>query len=442
MNKESVSPDARETWKSKSGFIAACMGAAIGLGNIWLFPWRLSQFGGAAFLVPYLLFVFGLVRFGLAAELALGRQQQRGPIGAFKQIFRDRHPMLGAALGAIPVIGVSSILVFYTIVLGWILKYFVHFVMFGFSATDPGAMFGEFSGNIVSVPWHLAAMGITMAIVAQGVQGGLERINKIAMPALFVILIVLLIRTLTLPGAMEGAAFLLRPEWSFLADPQTWIMALGQSFFTVSLGGMIIYGSYLSRDIDIPHAATTTSIMNSTASILAAFVLIPAVFAFGLDHSAGPDLLFVTAPKIFNSMPGGRIFGSLFFLSVVLAGISSAMNLIEAPVEAIMDVTGMSRKKAVIVAGVGASVVGIFLDLNMTLFTAWVNMATIYLLPLGAVLIAIVMLWVLGPKMALEAVNLGCKKPWGAFRIMYLKWVFAPVCLLVLILGMILGGIG
>lgn len=394
--KNEIHVQSRETWRTRAGFIAACVGAAVGLGNIWLFPWRLGQYGGAAFLVPYLIFVFGLVRFGLAAELAFGRRQQKGPIGALKKVFREKHPRLGVVLGAIPVLGVSSILVFYTIVLGWILKYFFHFTVLGFSGADPGAVFEGLAGHAASIPWHLAAATISMLIVSGGVQSGLERVNKIAMPVLFAILGVLLARTLTLPGAMEGAAFLLRPEWSFLADYKTWIMALGQSFFTVSLGGMLIYGSYLGPDIDVPNAATTTAVINSAASFLAAFVLIPAVFAFDLDLAAGPDLLFATAPKIFESMPGGRLFGGMFFFSVVLAGVSSAINLFEVPVEAVMDVTGISRKKSALLVWIAASSIGVFLDVNMKLFTTWVNIATIYLLPLGAVIIAFVFFWVLG----------------------------------------------
>ncbi len=310
MKKTSPNNTTRENWGSRTGFIAACMGAAIGLGNIWLFPWRLGRYGGAAFLVPYLIFVFGLVRFGLAAELALGRREQRGPMGALTQVFQEINPGLGKVLGAIPVIAVSGILVFYTIVLGWIFKYFCHSLIVGFSGSDPESLFGNLAGHGISIPWHGLAVAATAIVAIRGVQGGLERMNKLAMPVLFGILGILLVRSLTLPGAMDGVAFLLRPDWAYLWDYHTWIMALGQSFFSVSLGGMLIYGSYLSSDMDIPEASLTTVVMNSLASFLAAFVIIPSVFAFGLDPASGPDLLFVTVPKIFEAMPGGRIYGS------------------------------------------------------------------------------------------------------------------------------------
>ncbi|MBI9074007.1 MAG: sodium-dependent transporter [Desulfatibacillum sp.] len=432
----------RETWSSSFGFIAACMGAAIGLGNIWLFPWRLGRYGGAAFLIPYLLFVFGLVRFGLAAELALGRREQRGPMGAFIQVFGAISPKLGMALGAVPVLAVTGILVFYTIVLGWIMKYFWLFLTRDISGMDPVQLFEGLAGHSSSIPWHVLAVALTALIAAQGVQGGLERINKAAMPLLFGIMAILLVRSLTLPGAMEGVIFLARPDWSCLGDIHTWIMALGQSFFTVSLGGMLIYGSYLNDTMDIPRAALTTAIMNSLASFMAAFVIIPAAFAFGLDPAAGPDLLFVTMPKIFDAMPGGRIYGSLFFFSVILAGLSSAINLVEVPVETLMDQLGMTRKKAALLVACGSLAVGMVLDLHMGAFEKWVDLFTIYLLPAGALLIAAAMLWVLGPQKALEAVNKGCRRPWGRPVILFLAWVFVPTCVLVLILGIVLGGIG
>lgn len=442
MNKNSSNHTPRETWGSKIGFIAACMGAAIGLGNIWLFPWRLGRYGGAAFLIPYLLFVFGLVRFGLAAELALGRREQRGPMGALSQVFGRLHPGLGKLLGLVPVLAVSGILVFYSIVLGWIIRYFWLFISRDLSGSDFSALFGSFAGNAASMPWHVLAIGLTAFIAAQGVQSGLERINKAAMPLLFGILAILLVRSLTLPGALEGLAFLTKPDWKCLWDIQTWIMALGQSFFTVSLGGMLIYGSYLDEGMDIPSASLTTAVMNSLASFLAAFVIIPATFAFGVDAAAGPDLMFVTMPRIFDVMPGGRVYGALFFFSVIMAGLSSALNLVEVPVEALMDQLKLPRKKAAVLVACIALGIGLYLDLNMGVFEKWVDLFTIYMLPAGALIIAVGLFWILGADAALKAINTGCKKPWTRGLIKYLSWVFVPVCLIVWILGMALGGIG
>ncbi|MDD4650206.1 MAG: sodium-dependent transporter [Desulfoplanes sp.] len=432
----------RENWSGKLGFVLACMGAAIGLGNIWLFPWRLASYGGAAFLVPYLLFVFGFVAFGLIAELAFGRSQKAGTMGGFIQAFPANRRGLGGALGAVPVLALTGILVFYVIVLGWILKYFVWSVAHGFSGIQPEALFEGLAGNASSIPWHLAAMLLTMLFVAGGIQKGLEKCNKVAMPLFFTLLVILLVRSLTLPGAMKGVEYLIKPDWAKLGDITTWIMALGQSFFTVSLGGMFIYGSYLTNDVDVPDAGLKTVIMNSSASLLAAFVIIPSVFAFGLDLKSGPSLLFMTMPRIFDAMPQGHLFGMLFFLSVVLAGLSSALNLLEVPVEAIMERTSMTRWKAVALVGTGAFLMGLPLDLNMNVFGKWADIITIYLFPFSALLIQVVFFWVFGADRAMEEINMGARHPYGNGMKIFLEYVFPVVAMAVLVLGIIYGGIG
>jgi NSS family neurotransmitter:Na+ symporter len=432
----------RESWSGKLEFVLACMGAAIGLGNIWLFPWRLASYGGAAFLVPYLLFVFGMVVFGLIAELAFGRSQKAGPMGALVKTFAPAHPLIGGVLGAIPVVALFGILVFYVIVLGWILKYFFFALLQGFAGVDPGGLFGGLVGSASSVPWHLAAMLLTMIFVAAGIEKGLEKCNKVAMPLFFILLLTLLVRSLTLPGSLEGVKYLITPDWSKLGEVTTWVMALGQSFFTVSLGGMLIYGSYLTRDVDIPDSAFKTVLMNTSASLLAAFVIIPSVFAFGLDLQSGPGLLFVTMPRIFESMPQGHLFGALFFLSVVLAGLSSALNLLEVPVEAVMERLGLKRPVAVMLVGALAFLVGLPLDLNMGLFGRWADLITIYLFPFGALVIQVAFFWVYGADRAMAEINAGAARVYGAGLRFFLRFVFPLVAILVLVLGIIYGGIG
>jgi NSS family neurotransmitter:Na+ symporter len=219
-------------------------------------------------------------------------------------------------------------------------------------------------------------------------------------------------------------------------------MALGQSFFTVSLGGMLIYGSYLNRDVDIPDSAFKTVLMNTSASLLAAFVIIPSVFAFGLDLQSGPGLLFVTMPRIFESMPQGHLFGALFFLSVVLAGLSSALNLLEVPVEAVMERLGMKRPVAVMLVGGLAFLVGLPLDLNMGLFGRWADIITIYLFPFSALVVQVAFFWVYGADQALVEINTGASRVYGVGLRFFLRFVFPLVAMLVLVLGIIYGGIG
>ena len=435
----------RETWSSRIGFVLACVGAAIGLGNIWLFPWRLGAYGGAAFLIPYLFFVITLGSTGLMEEFAFGRERKAGSIKAFKEVYAERGVSWGDKLGTIPVLGVTGVFVFYSIVVGWILKYFVLALQGQFSViSEFPAYFGSFAGSPKSIVWHLLAIGLTILILRLGVKDGIERVNKVMMPTLFIILFILLIRSLTLPGSLEGIKFLLVPEWSKLANPETWVMALGQAFFTVSLGGaaMLVYGSYLDEEADIPASALQTVVFNTTASFLAAFVIIPAVFAFGLDPKAGPPLLFITLPNIFQQMPGGYIFGVLFFLSIIFAAISSAMNLMEVPVEALMERFKISRKKSVLLVGGLTFAIGLPLDLSMNLFSQFADFVTIYLIPIGAVMAAVTFFWAYDISKAREAINQGSNNPLGAWWEPFAKYVFTIVAVVVLVLGVIFGGIG
>lgn len=432
----------RENWSGKYGFILACIGAAMGLGSIWMFPWRLGSFGGAAFLIIYFVFMFGLAMFGLMGEFAFGRSQQRGAIGAFEKVFRERNKDYGGWLGLIPVLGVTGVFIFYEIVVGWILKYTYLAAINAFPKMNIPETFGKFAGSSETIWWHLLALIITLIIVRLGVQGGIEAANKIMMPALFLLLLILMIRSVTLPGAYKGIEFLIKPDWSYLGNPTTWVMALGMAFFTVCLGGaaMLVYGSYLKPEEDIPASAINTAVFTTIASLLAAFVTIPAAFAFGLDPQAGPPLLFITVPFIFTKMVGGYIFGVLFFISVIFAALSSAVNLMEVPVEAVMDRFHLSRGVSVFIVMVLGFLVGIPLDLNMDIFGTFADFVTVYLVPSGAVLAAIIFFWVYGAGRAREEVNRGAVKPLGSWYEPFSKYVFTGVAIFVLVMGVIFGG--
>lgn len=432
----------RDAWSSKTGFILASVGAAMGLGSIWMFPYRIGAYGGAAFLIPYLFFTFALGVTGLMGEFAFGRSRQSGAISAFENVLKEKGKGYGAFLGVLPVLGVTGVFAFYLIVCGWIIRYFVLALSGAFGNFDPGQYFGAFAGQAPSIVWHFLALVLTMAIIMRGISGGIEKANKIMMPGLFIILVILLIRVLTLPGAEKGIAFLTIPDWSKLADPITWVMALGQAFFTVALGGaaMLVYGSYLRESEDIPSSAMHTAIWTTIASLLAAFVVIPSAFAFNLDPQAGPPLLFIVLPHVFAAMPGGYIFGVLFFAAVFFAAISSAVNLMEVPVEAIQDRFKMSRTKASLTVTVLGFLVGIPLDLNMKLFGLFADTVSIYLVPFGAALAAFVFFWIYGADKARAQVNKGAVKPIGAWWEFWAKYVFTGVTILVLIMGIFVGG--
>ncbi|MCD6122564.1 MAG: sodium-dependent transporter [Spirochaetales bacterium] len=434
----------RESWSGKFGFVAATVGAAIGLGNLWMFPWRLGKYGGAVFLIPYLLFIFGLAVIGLTGEFGFGRSKQKGPIGAFKKVFEEKELKGGGLLGAIPWIGTVGVFIFYLIVTGWVIRYFVlSFEGFQHIGNIP-AVFGSFVGHPSAVIWHAVAAVITMGIVLFGIQKGIEKANKYMIPLLFIFLAVLLVRSLTLPNAGKGLAFLFVPKWSELLKGDTWIMALGQAFFTVSLGGagMVVYGSYLKKDVNIPSAALNTAIYDTVASFLAALVIMPAVFSFGLDPAAGPPLLFITLPSIFNEMPAGQIFSIIFFLAVIFAALSTSIALMEVAVEAAMDRLKWGRKISVVVVGVLAFLIGLPLTLNMEWFGKFANFVTIYLVPIGALLAAFTFFWVYGIDRAWKEVKTGAKKPIGAWWKFYAKYIFVIATLVVVVLGIIYKGIG
>jgi NSS family neurotransmitter:Na+ symporter len=434
----------RENFSGKVGFILACVGAAIGLGNIWMFSWRLGKFGGAAFLIPYFIFVFILGTTGLVSEFGLGRTMQKGALGAIKDIFKAKNLKGGTILGLIPVLAMTGIFIFYIIVVGWILRYFYASLKGYFAIVDIPQYFSDFAGSYSSIPWLIIAMILTSTIILCGIYKGIEKINKIVMPGLLILFIILLIRSLTLPGALEGVKYLLIPDWSYLLKPLTWVMALGQAFFSVSLSGagMVVYGSYLQKDTDIPSSAINTAIFDTIAALLAAFIIVPAAFAFNLDPTCGPPLLFITIPSIFAKMPGGYLFSILFFLGIIFAAVSSAINMMEAPVEAAISQFNMSRKNAVLIISSITLCISIPLACNMNLFGSWADFMTIYLSPIGAAISAGVFYWIYGSDKALEAINKGAEKPLGQWFIPFGKYIYVIVVLIIVILGAIYGGIG
>lgn len=443
-NKKTTQQDNRDTFSSKVGFILACIGSAVGMGNIWMFPYRTGQFGGAAFLIPYLLFVIILGYTGLIGEFAFGRMTQTGPIGSFEKAMKSKDKKGGALIGIIPVLGAFGIATGYAVVVGWFIRF-----LFGslsgamLGAADPGAYFGEIAGAYGSIGWHLAGIALTAIILILGVANGIEKVNKVMMPIFFVLFLIILVRVITLPGAMEGVKYMLVPKWEFISQPKTWIYALGQAFFSLSLAGsgMVVYGSYLKRDIDIPSCAKNTAFFDTVAALIAGLVIIPAVFAFGLDPAAGPPLIFITLPMVFRQMPAGELFAILFFTSVLFASITSLMNLLEVPIEALQNRLNIKRIPAVLTICIVSFAIGIFIE-SGDLLGKWMDFLSIYVIPLGALLSGIMFFWVIGVKVARSEVETGLSKPLGKWFEPMTKYVFVILTFIVVIGGILLGGIG
>jgi len=433
----------RENFTSRAGFVISCIGAAVGLGNIWMFPYRLGQNGGAVFLIPYFIFVLILGSTGLITEFAFGRGAQGGALTGIKKGFKNKGLKGGTIFGFMPAIGLAGVFMFYNVVVGWIIKYLGLSLSGNIKNIDIPKYFDSFAGSAETIPWNFLAIVLALLIVCMGISKGIEKINKIIMPMLFGIFILLAVRSLTLPGAIDGVKYLLTPQWSYLFKINTWVMALGQAFFTVSLNGcgMVVYGSYIEKDLDIPRSAVSTAILDTISALLASFVIMPAVFAFGLDPAAGPPLLFITIPTIFKAIPGGQVLMILFFLSILFAAISSSINMLEGPVESFMSQTKLSRKTSTILIAIIAFILSIPLNLNMNLFSNFADAITIVISPLAALLVFIVFYFMYNKEQVLEEINRGYKRQLGNKFFIFAKYGFTIVTVLVIILGIIYGGI-
>nr|WP_198520807.1 sodium-dependent transporter [Alteribacter populi] len=400
----------RERWGTKAGFILAAVGSAVGLGNIWRFSYVAGDSGGAAFLLIYILCIFLVGLPVLLAEFSIGRRGQQDVIGSFNTIAPQKPWVLGGILG---VASSFLILSFYGVIAGWVI-FFLYSYLTGAAgavgAGEYGDFFGEFIGGSVGpVFWQVLFMTVVVGIVFFGIKKGIELSNKIFMPLLAVILIFLAGYSLTLDGAADGLAFLFQPDWGAFGDPSVYLAAIGQAFFTLSLGmgAMITYSSYLPKETRLPSAAGTVVVFDTLFAIIAGLVIFPAVFTFAnLEPSDGPALIFITLPEVFNQMGGGgTMFGILFFFLVAIAALSSAISLLEVSVSYAMRKFNWNRKLATVVVGGIVTLVGIPSALSqggpLTDFTIFghafldaVDLLTDrYFLPLGGLVIALFVGW-------------------------------------------------
>lgn len=443
MAKNTGASARRDQWSGKWGFVLACIGSAVGMGNIWLFPYRVGQFGGFAFLIPYLIFVAVIGFSGVIGEMSFGRAMRAGPLGAFRKAAqRHGHGALGEAVGLLPVLGSLALAIGYSVVVGWILRFLVGSVTgSAYRAADSGAYFGPIADSFGSVGWHLAGLAIVFLVMGLGVSAGIEKVNRVMMPAFFLLFLILAVRVAFLPGAMEGYRYMFVPNWSALGDPKTWVYALGQAFFSLSLAGngTLVYGSYLSQKEDVVSSARNVAVFDTLAAMLAALVILPAVFAFGLDPAKGPPLMFITMPEVFKQMPLGQLFMIIFFVAVIFAGVTSLVNLFEAPIEALQTRFGFSRTRAVTSVAVVSAAIGVCIE---GIVSGWMDVVSIYVCPLGALLAGIFFFWLCGSDFVREQVQIGREKPIGKWLEPMTKYVFCGLTLVVFVLGIFFGGIG
>lgn len=440
--------DARGEFRTRLGFIIACVGSAVGMGNIWMFPYRTGEFGGSAFLIAYFIFVILLGFSGVIGEMAFGRSVKCGPIGAFTKAmemrFGPKGRIPGKIIGMIPVLGSLGIAIGYSVVVGWFLKYLWGTISGELmQAEDMGAYFGELAVDFGSIGWHFLGLLLTFAIMLMGVSKGIEKMNKVMMPIFFIFFILLLIRVVMLPGAAEGYRYMFVPRWEELGNIQTWVYALGQAFFSLSLAGSgtIVYGSYLKKDIDVVSCAGNVALFDTCAALLAGMVVIPAVFAFGLDVGSGPPLMFITLPAVFQQIPFGALFAVIFFIAVIFAAVTSLMNLFETPIEALQSELKLSRRTSVCIVALIAAAVGVFIESGDAV-GGWMDAVSIYIIPLGALIAAVMFFWLCPKGYAREQIQMGREKKVGKWLEPVTKYVFVGITFAVYVLGIFFGGIG
>ena len=346
----------RETFASRLGFILISAGCAIGLGNVWRFPYITGKYGGAAFVLIYLCFLVILGIPIMVMEFSVGRASQKSAARSFHVLEPKGTKWHLASYVAIA--GNYLLMMFYTTVGGWMLAYIVKMASGTFTNLTPDEVGGVFN-NMLANPgemtfWMIVTVVVSFGVCSMGLRNGVERINKAMMSLLFVILIALCIRSVTLEGAGEGLKFYLVPDFGKMAENgigEAVYAAMGQSFFTLSLGigAMAIFGSYISKERRLTGECINICVLDTTVALLSGLVIFPACFAFGVDPGGGPGLVFVTLPNVFNQMPGGRLWGSLFFVFMSFAALSTVIAVFENIISFAIDLWGWSRKKAILV---------------------------------------------------------------------------------------------
>ena len=419
-----MSKKANSKFSGRWGFILSAVGSAVGMANVWGFPAKMGANGGGAFLVAYLIFVALFSVVGLSAEYAIGRRSRTGTLGSYKAAWATRGEKMGKAgglLGWLPLAGSMCIAIGYAVIISYVLKAFFQSVTGKLMQVDTAAWFESFSSADYSViPFHIIVVVGTLLTLLLGAKS-IEKSNKVMMPVFFIIFVVLAIRVAFLPGAAAGYRFMFTPDWSKLKDPMVWIWAMGQAFFSLSVtgSGMIVYGAYLDDKEDVVRIATRTAVFDTIAAMVAALVIIPACFAYGLDVGAGPALLFITLPRILQDIPFGQVFAIILYTAMVFAGVSSLQNMFEAVGESLQNrFPKLSRNLVLVILGVVCLGFGINME-PIAKWGPWMDIVSIYIIPIGATLGAVSWFWIMKKNDLLDEINKGTLRPHGR------PWYFA-----------------
>ncbi|HBA04509.1 MAG TPA: sodium-dependent transporter [Clostridium sp.] len=437
----------RGQWASNIGFILAAAGSAVGLGNIWKFPYLAGANGGGAFVVIYLVMIVIIGFVIMLGEMAIGRNTHLSSVGAYKKLSEK-----WAFVGFIGVVVGFCILAFYSVIGGWVLNYIGKYLIGGISGAEAGNYFSGFIASTTQpIVWHLVFMVLCCVIVLKGIAGGIEKASKFMMPALFILLVIIAIRSVTLDGAMEGIKFFIKPDFSKVTVG-TVMAALGQAFFSLSLGmgAIITYGSYLGNTENLEKNAVIIPAIDTAVALLAGFAVLPAVFAFGFEPGAGPSLMFITLPSVFDSMPFGQFFGILFFILILFAALTSAISLLEVVVAFVIDTFKIERKKTTIIISTILFFIGIpcslangpvmkdVLIFGYNFFDFMSFLAENLLMPLGGLLMCIFIGYVWGVDNISDEISCNGKYRFRSkpFFVIMIKYI-APVLIFIIWLNAI-----
>ncbi len=440
--------DAREQWKSSAGFVLATIGCAAGLGNIWRFSYVAGENGGGAFLLIYVVCVMLLGVPLMLAELSIGRRAQADVVASFGGANDWRAWRFAGWLMAIASFVLLS---YYAVIAGWAYKYFAAYLVGTPSRIESGA-FAAYFGSFISDPvepvlWQFLVMATTVVVIVGGVKRGIEVVNRVLMPLLGAIVLVLAGYALSLEGAGAGIAFLFQPDWLALANPSVYLAALGQAFFSLGIGAgaLLTYGSYTTPGQKLAPAALGVVGGDTLFAVIAGVAIFPAVFAFGLDPAQGPSLAFVTLPEVFNVLPAGRFFAIAFFVLLGLGALTSAVSLLEVPCAVLMRKLQWTRRKSALLTGAAAFALGVPSALGFGLLQgigisglgileSVDRIASSVILPVGGLLIAIFVGWKWPHAEALRTAGLHNGVTGYVWRLL-LRY-FAPCSIALILAGM------
>lgn len=455
----------QDGFKSEWGFIMAAVGSCVGMANCWRFPMLVSRYGGLTFLIPYFIFAFIICQSGMMEEFSLGRWAKSGPSGAFGKAMENggKSKKAGEWLGGIPVIGSLCLALGYSVIMGWVFYYTKmaftgELTAMGQDMNVIGGTFGAVAPEASSLPeaimmtlstggannfWIIVGVLVSFIIMVMGISGGIEKSCKVMIPALYVLFIILAVMMIFTPGTAAGYRYIFSLNPAGLLNPQVWVYAFGQCFFSLSVAGSgsVVYGSYLGDDVQIRKSAVLCAVFDTSAALLAMFIIIPAMATVGADlGNGGPGLLFIYILPVFNGLGGiSRLICIFFYCAVLFAGVSSVINLFETPVNFLQDQLHMSRFTATTII----HVLGLIIPILIQPWTSqWMDMISIYILPIGALTAGVMYFWVMKREDALAAAQLGSDKPLMSWFYPFGRYVFVPLCILCFVLGIAWGGIG